>query len=135
MNDALENRILRAVKDVDLARNPARVAEGARLLADVQQHFRAQDALESRVAAFLADRSSPSEVKSLADWAFEVLSEGDGGPMRYADVADSIRARGFKHSRPPKNPEKQLRDSVWTAMYEDPRFKKVGRGLFALATV
>jgi hypothetical protein len=52
--------------------------------------------------------------------------------MRYREIAAIIRSRGFRHARTPKNPEKQLADSVWTAMYEDPRFTKVGRGIFDL---
>lgn len=50
--------------------------------------------------------------------------------MPYREIAAVIRSRGFVHAREPKNPEKQLADSVWTAMYEDDRFDKVGRGIF-----
>lgn len=53
--------------------------------------------------------------------------------MRYREIAAVIKSRGFTHAREPKNPEKQLADSVWTAMYEDERFTKVGRGIFDLA--
>jgi hypothetical protein len=52
--------------------------------------------------------------------------------MPYREIAAVIKSRGFQHAREPKNPERQLPDSVWSAMYEDDRFTKVGRGIFEL---
>lgn len=90
--------------------------------------------LENRVSALERHGHSPAGSgpgRSLADWAYEVLVE-EGKPMRYREIAAAIKARGFTHAREPKNPEKQLADSVWSAMYEDKRFTKVGRGIFDL---
>ena len=69
---------------------------------------------------------------TLADRAYDVLRD-EGSAMRYREIAAVVKSRGFRHSREPKNPEKQLADSVWTAMYEDSRFTKVGRGVFDLS--
>jgi HB1, ASXL, restriction endonuclease HTH domain len=123
--------VARKLDDLDVRREPLKVAEGAHLLADVQEYLRLQATVEARVAAFVDGANEPVGSRSLGDWAFDVLSAGDSA-MHYREIAAAIRAQGFKHARPPKNAEKQLRDSVWSAMYEDPRFVKVGRGIFDL---
>lgn len=91
--------------------------------------------LERRISALEQSASTPStgtEVsKSLANWAYEVLLD-EGGAMPYREIAAIIKSRGFQHARQPKNPDRQLSDSVWSAMYEDERFTKVGRGIFDL---
>jgi HB1, ASXL, restriction endonuclease HTH domain len=132
MTLALEGRVARKLDTLDVRREPLKVAEGAHLLADVQEYARLGSTLEARVAAFVDGGSQSASTRSLADWAFDVLSEA-GGELHYREIAARIRAQGFTHSRKPKNnPEKQLRDSVWSAMYEDERFVKVGRGIFDL---
>ena len=132
MNSWTIGRLTRRLGELDVREEPLKVAEGARLLAEVQEYERLGTSLEARVVAFVDGTSGPPEARSLADWAYSVLSEA-AGPMHYREIADAIRARGFKHARPPKNAERQLRDSVWTAMYEDARFVKVGRGIFGLS--
>ena len=134
MNKVLSDRLRRLIQETDLDVNPLLVSDGARLLSEVQQWEEKGRRLEIRLAAL--ERSTESSIsldkgKSLADWAYEVLID-HGGPMPYREIAAVIRSRGFKHAREPKNPEKQLADSVWTAMYEDDRFTKVGRGVFDL---
>ena len=131
MANVLEERVARKLDDLNVREDPLKVAEGARLLAEIQEHLRLHATLEARVAAYVDGTSTTVETRSLADWAFDVLSEA-GGPMHYREIAAAIRAQGFKHARPPKNADKQLRDSVWSAMYEDARFAKVGRGIFDL---
>jgi hypothetical protein len=130
--NVLEGRMLRGLKELDIEREPRRVADGARLLADVQDWVHQGARLEGLVASFLNGGTAPIGPKSLADWAYEVLSENDG-PMPYGEIAAAVRARGFKHAREPKNPDRQLKDSIWSAMYEDDRFTKVGRGIFDLS--
>jgi PHD/YefM family antitoxin component YafN of YafNO toxin-antitoxin module len=129
----LSFRLRSLIEAADLERDPLLIANGARLLAEVQQWEEKGERLLQRLAAFerTATSSGDSAPGSHADWAYQVLLDNDG-PMPYREIADSIKARGFKHAREPKNPDKQLGDSVWTAMYEDARFTKVGRGVFDL---
>lgn len=130
----LSERLKELIRDTDVERNPLLVADGARLLAEVQGWEATGEALEKRVAGLERSGGTRDAVvlaKSLGDWAYEVLEE-EGKPMRYREIAVAIKTRGFRHAREPKNPEKQLADSVWTAMYEDSRFTKVGRGVFDL---
>ncbi|HEX5308681.1 MAG TPA: HTH domain-containing protein [Solirubrobacteraceae bacterium] len=120
---------------MNLAQEPGKVAQGAMLLEEIQEHERKGEQLTRRVSAFLAGDTSSATTngsKSLADWAEEVLKDS-AGPMRYREIAAEIRGRGFQHARTPKSPD-QLADSVWSAMYEDPkkRFVKVGRGIWDL---
>lgn len=113
---------------------PLLVADAARLLSEVQQWEEKGSRLRGRIAALERHGHSAAGTgpgKSLADWAYEVLAE-EGQPMPYREIAAAIKARGFTHAREPKNPQKQLGDSVWSAMYEDDRFTKVGRGIFEL---
>lgn len=132
---SLGRRLKVLIQTTDLAENPLLVSDGARLLSEVQRWEEQGEALEKRVEA-LERSGSDSDVaelgKSLADRAFDVLRD-EGKAMRYREIAAIVRSRGFRHAREPKNPEKQLADSVWTAMYEDPRFTKVGRGVFDLS--
>jgi hypothetical protein len=131
MAHVLEERVVRKLDGLNVREDPHKVAEGARLLAEVQDYLRLGATLEARVAAYVDGANEAVRARSLADWAFDVLSKAEG-PMHYREIAGAIRAQGFKHARPPKNAEKQLRDSVWSAMYEDARFVKVGRGIFDL---
>ena|SRR5919201_526143 len=131
MTSPLQESIARKLESLDVRADPLKVAEGARLLADVQEHELLTSTLEARVAAYVDATREPVSHRSLADWAYGVLAAA-GTEMHYSKIAGAIRAEGFKHAREPKNPEKQLKDSVWTAMYEDPRFVKVGRGIFDL---
>lgn len=128
--------LVHALAKMNLAQEPGKVAQGALLLEEIQEHERKGEQLARRVSTFLAaDTPAPTThgSKSLADWADEVLEDGTG-PMRYREIAAEIRGRGFQHARTPKSPD-QLADSVWSAMYEDPnkRFVKVGRGIWDLA--
>jgi hypothetical protein len=131
MTLALEERVARKLETLDVRSDPLKVAEGARLLADVQEYARLKSTLEARVAAYVDGTREPVAHRSLADWAHDVLAAA-GTEMHYGEIASTIRGEGFKHAREPKNPEKQLKDSVWSAMFEDPRFVKVGRGIFDL---
>jgi hypothetical protein len=133
MANQLSLRLKALIEAADLERDPLLISNGARLLAEVQQWEEKGERLLQRLAAFehTATSSGDSRPESLADRAYEVLLD-DGGPMPYREIAAAIKARGFKHAHEPKNPEKQLGDSVWTAMYEDARFTKVGRGVFDL---
>lgn len=133
MSDELSRRLKTLIKGTDLDASPLVIAEGAKLLSEVHAWEEKGEQLRRRVEAIersatLPDAGTP---RSLADWAYEILL-GEGEPMRYREIAAVIKSRGFKHSREPKNPEKQLADSLWTAMYEDDRFTKVGRGIFDL---
>lgn len=132
---SLTQRLKLLIHETDVEATPLLVADGARLLSEVQNWEATGESLEKRVDA-LERSSGDSETVdlggSLADRAFEVLTD-EGKAMRYREIAAVIKSRGFRHAREPKNPEKQLSDSVWTAMYEDNRFKKVGRGIFDLA--
>jgi hypothetical protein len=130
---SLSIRLKQLINGADVDESPLLISDSARLLSDVQQWEEKGRRLEKRVAAL--ERSAASDAwtqpKSLADWAHDVLLDR-GAPMPYREIAAVIRSQGFKHVREPKNPEKQLADSVWTAMYEDDRFTKVGRGVFEL---
>jgi hypothetical protein len=130
---ALSIRLKHLIKQADIDKNPLLISDSARLLSDVQQWEELGKRLERRVTTLELSASSDSgaQPKSLADWAYEVLLDR-GVAMPYREIAAVIRSQGFKHVREPKNPEKQLADSVWTAMYEDDRFAKVGRGIFDL---
>jgi hypothetical protein len=131
---SLSERLKTLVRETDIEENPLLVADGARLLSEVQSWEATGKALEKRVTGLERSGGIPDAVdsaRSLADRAFEVL-RNEGQAMRYREIAAVIKSRGFRHSREPKNPEKQLADSVWTAMYEDDRFTKVGRGVFDL---
>jgi hypothetical protein len=131
----LKHRLEVLIKTTDLGENPLLVSDGARLLAEVQRWEAQGESFEKRVAA-LERSGGDADVaelgKSLADRAYDVLRD-EGKAMRYREIAAVVRSRGFRHAREPKNPEKQLADSVWTAMYEDDRFTKVGRGVFDLS--
>jgi hypothetical protein len=131
--EALSVRLKLLIKGADVDENPLLISDSARLLSEVQQWEEKGGRLEKRVAALEQSASSGAggQPKSLADWAYEVLLD-HGTAMPYREIAAVIRSQGFKHVREPKNPEKQLADSVWTAMYEDDRFTKVGRGIFEL---
>jgi hypothetical protein len=134
MSQELSIRLKALIERTAVDRDPLLVADAARLLSEVQEWEGKGDRLENRVSALERHGHSPAGSgpgKSLAQWAFEVLEE-EGTSMRYREIAAAIKARGFTHSREPKNPEKQLADSVWSAMYEDARFTKVGRGIFDL---
>jgi hypothetical protein len=135
MEKELSNQLKRLIQKTDIDKNPLVVADGARLLSEVQQWEGKGERLERRIAALEQSASSPTAgttgVKNLADWAYEVLLD-EGLPMPYREIAAVIKSRGFQHAREPKNPERQLSDSVWSAMYEDDRFVKVGRGIFDL---
>ncbi len=133
MDNRLSTRLRTFVEAADLERDPLLVSDGARLLAEAQQWEEKGEQLLHRAVALERKASSPEEAghRSLADRAHEVLLD-EGSPMPYREIAAAIRARGFKHAREPKNPAKQLADSVWTAMHQDTRFTKVGRGIFDL---
>jgi HB1, ASXL, restriction endonuclease HTH domain len=134
MDKSLSDRLKALIERTEIDRDPLLVADSARLLSEVQQWEEKGGRLDNRVSALERHGHSPAGSgpgKSLADWAYAVLSD-DGGPMPYREIAAVIKARGFTHAREPKNPEKQLADSVWSAMYEDERFEKVGRGIFDL---
>lgn len=137
MERILSAQLKALIEKTDIDERPLVVADGARLLSEVQQWEEKGERLERRIAALeqVASSASPgaasSSAKSLADWAYEVLLD-EGVAMPYREIAAVIRSRGFQHVREPKNPERQLQDSVWSAMYEDERFVKVGRGIFDL---
>jgi hypothetical protein len=133
--NSLSERLKDMIQTTNVDENPLLIADCARLLSEVQGWEATGVALEKRVGGLERSEGTPDAVdltRSLADRAYEVLLE-EGQAMRYREIASAIKARGFRHAREPKNPEKQLADSVWTAMYEDDRFTKVGRGVFDLA--
>jgi hypothetical protein len=130
----LSTRVKRVIESIDLDEEPMAVSNTAKLLAEVQQWEKRGESLEGRVSAIERSTTSPrSDVApgSLADWAYRVLQQ-EGRAMPYREIAAVIKSQGFRHARKPKNADKQLAESVWTAMYEDPRFSKVGRGIFDL---
>ncbi len=134
MDNSLSARLKALIDRTEIDREPLLVADAARLLSEVQQWEEKGSRLGNRVAALEQHGHSSTgaaQGKSLADWAYEVLTD-NGSAMPYREVAAVIKSRGFTHAREPKNPEKQLGDSVWSAMYEDDRFTKVGRGIFEL---
>jgi hypothetical protein len=134
MDSELSSRLKALIGRTEVDRDPLLVADAARLLSEVQQWEQKGGRLDNRVSALEQHGHSPAGSgpgKSLADWAYEVLTD-EGKPMPYREIAAVIKSRGFTHAREPKNPEKQLADSVWSAMYEDHRFTKVGRGIFEL---
>lgn len=135
MDRELSRRLKALIEQTEIDREPLLVADAARLLSEVQRWEEKGGRLDNRVSALERHGHSPAGSgpgKSLADWAYEVLTD-EGGPMPYREIAAVIKSRGFTHAREPKNPEKQLADSVWSAMYEDrSRFTKVGRGIFEL---
>ncbi len=131
---SLSQRLKALIDATDVAESPLLVSDGARLLSEVQLWEAQGESLEKRVSALErsgGDSDDANRDKSLADRAYDVLLD-EGKAMPYREIAAVIRSRGFRHAREPKNPEKQLADSVWTAMYEDGRFTKVGRGIFDL---
>jgi HB1/ASXL restriction endonuclease-like protein with HTH domain len=129
---ALSDRLKKLIESTSLDDDPLLVSNSAKLLAEVQHWEARGNHLKRRVEALESSTESRVGPKSLADWAYEVLQD-EGAAMPYREIAAAIKTRGFKHAREPKNPERQLSDSVWTAMYEDERFTKVGRGVFDLA--
>jgi hypothetical protein len=134
--ETLSARLKKLIATADVDTNPMLVSDSAKVLAEVQQWEEKGERLDNRVKALEQSARLPdgeATPSSLADWAYEVLLD-EGVAMRYREIAAVIKSRGFKHAREPKNPEKQLADSVWTAMYEDDRFTKVGRGIFDLTS-
>lgn len=134
MGRKLSERLKALIEEADMDNDALLIADGARLLSEVQEWEAKGERLEKRVSALENSGhsfSGPNLGKSLADWAYEVLLD-NAEAMPYREIASVIKARGFTHAREPKNPEKQLADSVWSAMYEDDRFTKVGRGIFDL---
>jgi hypothetical protein len=122
------------INGLDVAKEPRRVAKAATILDELQGSQDRLRRLEMQAEVMRGQSASPADVhKSLADWAEEVLLDA-GAPMRYREIAAEIRGRGFQHAQQPKNPD-QLADSVWSAMYDDPkrRFTKVGRGIWGLS--
>jgi hypothetical protein len=131
---SLSARLKRVIESIDIDRDPMAVSNSAKLLAEVKQWEKRGERLEGLVSALEQSTSSTDSFiapASLADWAYRVLRT-EGKAMPYREIAAAIKSQGFEHAREPKNPEKQLADSVWTAMYEDHRFTKVGRGIFDL---
>lgn len=129
----LSKRLKALIARTDIEKDPMLVSNSARVLSEVQQWEEKGESLQRRVTALeqSAVAAGDGPPVSLADWAYEVLLD-EGVAMPYREIAAVIKSRGFKHAREPKNPEKQLADSVWTAMHEDDRFTKVGRGIFDL---
>lgn len=131
----LSERLKMLIARTDVDSNPLLVANAARMLADAKQLEERWERFARKIDSLEQTGEAGSQTvpqKSQAEWAHEILADGDG-PMHYRDIATEMTSRGYRHAREPKNPEKQLGDSVWTAMYEDGRFRKVGRGLFDLA--
>jgi DNA-directed RNA polymerase delta subunit len=69
--------------------------------------------------------------RKLTDWAYSILSRR--GAMQYTDIANVIKAEGYRPRHKQKKSGTQLRDSLWTLLVRDPRFVKVGRGTFDIA--
>lgn len=84
---------------------------------------------EQRLAGLLGEGPRPG--KTLAEFAEEGLRQA-GGPVHRQELARIVEALGFRHSRSPKNPQ-QLEHSLGALVSRDPRFVRVGRGLFDLA--
>jgi hypothetical protein len=69
---------------------------------------------------------------TIRDAAYQVLASSRG-PANYRDVAEQMQRAGFQPPRSAKNPEGQLRRSVWVALTRDDRVVKVGPGVFDVA--
>jgi hypothetical protein len=109
--DVFEERIARKLDSLNVREDPLKVAEGARLLAEVQEYLRLGATLEARVAAYVNGANEAVRARSLADWAFDVLSNADG-PMQYRDIAAAIRAQGFTRATPEERREAASRFGV-----------------------
>ena len=93
-NTNASQRLTQELKELDVARDPGRVAAGAALLEQIQEHDRQGERLLRQVADFLSGTSEGEDGRSLADRAEEVLTD-NGAPMRYREIAAEIRGRGF----------------------------------------
>ena len=71
--------------------------------------------------------------KTIRDWAYETLASRPG-PANYREIADRMQRAGHRPARSTRNPEGQLRRSVWVALTRDNRVVKVGAGTFDLAS-
>jgi hypothetical protein len=136
---ALLERLGDYVKDNDPATDP-KYAQVAGLLAEAateaQRHGQTLAQLSERTDQLLQAASVPVVARHFdtqADWCDDILKRSDG-PRRYSDIADQMYEEGYRHAVTVKNPDRQLRDSIWVAMNEDARFVKVRRGTFDLVS-
>lgn len=135
---ALLDRLGTYVRQNDPISDPS-YADAAGLLADAaseaQRHGQVVQQLSVRADELLDPRPEPVVARHFdtqADWCEDILKRSEG-PRRYADIGDQMYAEGYAHSVRVKNPDRQLKDSIWVAMNEDNRFVRVGRGKFDLA--
>lgn len=127
------------VKEHDPATDP-KYAQVAGLLAEAgteaQRHGQTLTQLSERADELL--RAAAAAVieryfETQADWCEDILKRSTG-PRRCGDIADQMYEEGYRHAVTLRNPDRQLKDSIWVAMNEDDRFVKVGRGIFDLAS-
>jgi hypothetical protein len=135
---ALLRLLTRYVKEHDPVGDP-HYAAAAGLLSEAateaQRHGQTLAHLVARAEHLLRATGSPAVTRHFdtqADWCEDILRRA-GGPLRCKAIADQMYNEGYQHSVTVKNRDRQLRDSIWVAMSEDPRFVKAGRGLFDLA--
>jgi soluble P-type ATPase len=69
---------------------------------------------------------------TIRDRAYEILASSSG-PMNYRDIAERVRAAGYKSRRLATGSQDQLKRSVWVALTRDERVVNVGSGTFDLA--
>jgi hypothetical protein len=60
--------------------------------------------------------------------------EQAGRPLSIAELTDAVRAAGYRHEAPPKNPN-QLRASISALPAKSTRVKRVGSGLYDVTGV
>jgi hypothetical protein len=136
---ALLERLGDYIKAHDPVADP-RYAQVAGLLAEAateaQRHGQTLTQLSDRADQLLQAASAAVVARHFdtqSDWCEDILKRSEG-PRRYGDIADQMYAEGYRHAVTVKNPDRQLKDSIWVAMDEDDRFLKVGRGVFDLAS-
>jgi hypothetical protein len=106
------------------------LSQATLLLSQVQAWQREGETLKRRIDQLLTSAPTILADHNLGDLIEEVLAKSDG-PMRPTRIANEVRALGYQHASPTKNP-KQLENTVWARLSNDSRFEKVSRGLWDL---
>jgi hypothetical protein len=125
-----KQELIDRIYTLDPIEQPQDVAAATTLLAEIKEHERQADVLGRRLDVILSPTTS-MEIENLGDLIERVLN-GYGEPLRPVQIAAEIRAIGFTHAGPTKNP-KQLENSVWARLSNDDRFVRTRRGLWDLA--
>ncbi len=116
------------IYSLDPVVQPAESAQATLLLSEVQAWQREGETLSRRVAHILTAAPTILADHNLGDLIGDVLARSEG-PMRPSRIANEVRALGYQHSGPTRNP-KQLENSVWARLANDARFVKISRGLW-----